>query len=282
MATRHTFVGIFVLFLVHFYSVSCCSCLGKTLQQDFCDADFVIKVRLETKPLKEDGTDWEEDQDDFVSGIKHKILQIQKVLKADQKYEEANDKAYIHTAAYSSMCGAYLQSFTETEIEIVIFGSVSEDGRLHTDSCSRNMRWKSTPDRMKQALQTKLPQYCSECKIVSCTRRHNRIYSRQDQCKKGAALLGDSDTCIIRDLRCAYGAYCRKNKATNKCVWVDHRDDDDELDCALGFPVPEIEIPHLLPDQPEMIDVQIPRINLDLPENTELDDVNEADEGERR
>ncbi|XP_022296385.2 metalloproteinase inhibitor 3-like [Crassostrea virginica] len=168
---------LFVVLASVYTYTEACTCLPQHPQQQFCNADFVIKAKI----LKRKQTNA-----DIFSNVIYtvKILQDYKNHKGQYKQRTQN----IYTASNSAACG----SFFEIGKEYIITGSI-RDGRWSTNLCRWNPQVSLLSSYQKDALRFGFYKKNCKCEIKECF---------GNTCPPA-----DRNSCVIKkgaDIRCFY------------------------------------------------------------------------------
>ncbi|XP_064633509.1 myristoylated alanine-rich C-kinase substrate-like [Lineus longissimus] len=194
-----------------------CDCPPTHPQEEFCNADFVIKALIlgrkeegeeEKKPPMENVEEemaWPSIQGDYEYSIK--ITAVYKNKRTGRRYATL-DKLY--SPISSSMCGLKL---TIGE-KYIILGSLSGlDNKAHINACSLIRKWSS----MKKAERQKLREYkkaCNVCEVQSncfawCKKKenacqYNPMQFEADYCLENqVCTMNEDGKCQFENEKCA-------------------------------------------------------------------------------
>ncbi|XP_034940950.1 tissue inhibitor of metalloproteinase [Chelonus insularis] len=128
--------------------VEACSCASQHPQTHYCEADFVVVVRI--KKFSE--------MNDHESAYK---VKIHKIFKATSKAEVALEEQLLWTASMGSMCGRENMKPGETW---VVTGQIS-GGKPRISLCNLAMRWSEVTARQRKGFRGLYHRGCV-CQIV--------------------------------------------------------------------------------------------------------------------
>lgn len=133
--------------------VEACSCGPSHPQQHVCQSDVVVKGKVVSPELINDGnSQW----------IRYE-LQQQKVFKGQEKMDPVQ---YIYTPYTDYLCGLVLQPENLNE-EYLLSGNIDSDGRLQVTLCGFNKPWAEVTAAQKVGLNGTYEASCG-CTIISC------------------------------------------------------------------------------------------------------------------
>nr|XP_023660733.1 metalloproteinase inhibitor 4-like [Paramormyrops kingsleyae] len=146
-----------LLALVRVAPVRGCTCNPTHPQQQFCDAELVIRAKITREKVISPSN----------SSSSHlKMIQYEiKLMKVFKGFKKVQDIRYLYTPFFSSLCGIKLDS--SSKVQYLIFANIMSDGKVVVELCDFVEPWKQLTMTQKKNLNYRYHMGCT-CKISTC------------------------------------------------------------------------------------------------------------------